>query len=259
MPKTYFRMRDLEARTGVGRETIRFYLKEGLLPEPERPKRNVALYSQAHVDRLLTIKRLQEEKFLPLNVIKALLDHDHAQANLNIEAFAGLQADVDRHFSPLPGLIPAREVTEAAGLDETEIEAMAATGLVRPVSDAEGIECLDQRDAAIVRQWALMREAGFSKQRGFRADRFRLHMDFVHWLVGEEIRLFFNELTDEVEAHEAGQMAAVAIPAVNTILSLLRTRVIQEKLGALYALDNPVQHDELKQSNDQQMRQGAGT
>ena len=38
------RMRDLERATGVGRETIRFYIREGLLPEPERPGRNVAWY-----------------------------------------------------------------------------------------------------------------------------------------------------------------------------------------------------------------------
>ena len=36
------KMKDLERTTGVGREAIRFYIREGLLPEPERPSRNVA-------------------------------------------------------------------------------------------------------------------------------------------------------------------------------------------------------------------------
>ncbi|WP_390902446.1 MerR family DNA-binding transcriptional regulator [Sphingomonas bisphenolicum] len=30
-------MRELEERTGVHRETIRVYLREGLIPEPARP------------------------------------------------------------------------------------------------------------------------------------------------------------------------------------------------------------------------------
>jgi DNA-binding transcriptional MerR regulator len=64
------KMKDLEARTGLTRQAIHFYLREGLLPEPERPKRNVAHYSEEHVDRIKLIKRLQEEKFLPLGVIK---------------------------------------------------------------------------------------------------------------------------------------------------------------------------------------------
>ena len=41
------KMKELERETGVGRETIRFYIREGLLPEPERPKRNVAAYGIA--------------------------------------------------------------------------------------------------------------------------------------------------------------------------------------------------------------------
>ena len=36
------KMRELEQRTGVHRETIRVYLREGLIPEPERPRKTVA-------------------------------------------------------------------------------------------------------------------------------------------------------------------------------------------------------------------------
>ena len=32
------KMKDLEAQTGVSREAIHFYLREGLLPEPQRLK-----------------------------------------------------------------------------------------------------------------------------------------------------------------------------------------------------------------------------
>jgi len=31
------RMRELEVKTGVSRETIRYYIREGIVPEPERP------------------------------------------------------------------------------------------------------------------------------------------------------------------------------------------------------------------------------
>ena len=55
------KMKDLETRTDVSREAIHFYLREGLLPEPERPKRNVAHYNEGHVARIKLIKRLQEE------------------------------------------------------------------------------------------------------------------------------------------------------------------------------------------------------
>jgi len=53
------RMRELEKASGVGRETIRYYIREGLLPEPSRASRNSAFYSDDHVARLKAIKRLQ--------------------------------------------------------------------------------------------------------------------------------------------------------------------------------------------------------
>ncbi|MFN7174973.1 MAG: MerR family transcriptional regulator, partial [Thermaurantiacus tibetensis] len=68
------RMRDLERASGIGRETIRFYIREGLLPEPVRTARNAALYGEEHLTRLLAIRRLREDRFLPLGVIRVLLD-----------------------------------------------------------------------------------------------------------------------------------------------------------------------------------------
>lgn len=57
--RTRMKMQDLERATGVGRETIRFYIREGLLPQPERPNRNVAWYDEAFVARVGLIKELQ--------------------------------------------------------------------------------------------------------------------------------------------------------------------------------------------------------
>src|SRR5690349_21004909 len=68
------RMAELSARSGVARETIHFYLREGLLPRPRKGGRTVAYYDEAHLDRLRLIRRLREEKYLPLAVIKRLVE-----------------------------------------------------------------------------------------------------------------------------------------------------------------------------------------
>jgi len=67
------KMKELEAATGIGRETIRYYIREGLLPEPVRPKRNVAAYGREHVKRLNLIRKLQQERHLPLSVIRTIV------------------------------------------------------------------------------------------------------------------------------------------------------------------------------------------
>ncbi|MBK7760882.1 MAG: MerR family transcriptional regulator [Deltaproteobacteria bacterium] len=49
------------------------YIQQGLLPPGEKTGRNTATYSAAHLERLQLIRRLQHERFLPLEVIKDLL------------------------------------------------------------------------------------------------------------------------------------------------------------------------------------------
>ena len=68
------KMRDLAERSGVSAGTIKHYLREGLLPEPVKTSRNMAYYPAEFVDRIKMIKQLQEERYMPLRVIKDLLE-----------------------------------------------------------------------------------------------------------------------------------------------------------------------------------------
>ena len=74
------RMRELAEASGVSAGTIKHYLREGLLPEPVKTSRNMAYYPADFVDRIRLIKQLQEERFMPLRLIKGMLDEDPARA-----------------------------------------------------------------------------------------------------------------------------------------------------------------------------------
>ena len=50
------RIGELARRTETTVETIRFYEKEGLLPEPARSDSNYRLYGEAHIERLRFIR-----------------------------------------------------------------------------------------------------------------------------------------------------------------------------------------------------------
>ena len=69
------------------REAIRFYIREGLLPDPERPARNVAYYDPSCVERILLIKELQQKRYLPLSVIKAIVAAPTEKLRLFSDAF----------------------------------------------------------------------------------------------------------------------------------------------------------------------------
>src|SRR5512144_1637918 len=80
------RMAELAAKSGVARETIHFYLREGLLPRPEKGGRTVAYYGEEHLERLRTIRRLREEKYLPIAVIRRLLESPAGERDLDVLA-----------------------------------------------------------------------------------------------------------------------------------------------------------------------------
>jgi Cd(II)/Pb(II)-responsive transcriptional regulator len=52
----HLKIGDLAKRAQCPAETIRYYVREGLLPEPTRTAGNYRLYSRAHVERLAFIR-----------------------------------------------------------------------------------------------------------------------------------------------------------------------------------------------------------
>lgn len=62
MPTT-FSIGTLSRRTGVNIETIRYYERSGLLPEPERTTGGYRIYGAADAERLVFIRRARDLRF----------------------------------------------------------------------------------------------------------------------------------------------------------------------------------------------------
>ena len=221
------RMRDIEKASGVGRETIRFYIREGLLPEPARASRNSASYGDDHVTRLKAIKRLQEERFLPLAVIRTLLDADDGDRWLEPQAFPMLNAMLSARLDQGAMRLPVAAVIEQLGDDADMIAEHVGTGLV--AVDADG--SMSARDAAIMRSLAELRDIGFTRELGFTGEGMRFYVDFIEWVTTREMRLFFEHTAGQVGEDRALLMAERGIAVINDLLSQLRTRAILRKLG----------------------------
>lgn len=220
------RMRELEKRTGVGRETIRYYIREGLLPEPTRASRNSASYSDDHVARLKAIKRLQDERFLPLSVIKTLLDAGDADRWLAPAAFPQLDSMLRARLDADTARMPLETVL--AGLDHTREDIANLVGAHLIEIDAD--DTVTARDAAILRVLAELRATGFTEARGFRNGMIEIYADFIEWVTAQEMRYFFDHTAGHVGEGEALDMAERGIASINELLSLMRTRAILQKL-----------------------------
>ena len=64
------KIRELVKRTGVPKETIHFYIREGLLRKPRKSNVNSADYNENYVDQIQLIKNLRDNYYLPIPEIK---------------------------------------------------------------------------------------------------------------------------------------------------------------------------------------------
>jgi DNA-binding transcriptional MerR regulator len=225
------KMKELEARTGVSREAIRFYIREGMLPEPERPKRNQAFYSEDHVRRLKAIRKLQEEKFLPLSVIKSVINSEAFDALTAHDAMPGIE-------DLLPALVygvaakdsPLADVIAATSLDAEELRRLHEIGVIE-IRASDGREWVDFRDAAILKTWGELREAGLTAERGFGIDLLERYVEFIDWLAREEVRRFVDGFAADTDVRTAADIAARGIGLVNELITRLHTRALTRRVS----------------------------
>lgn len=227
------KMQDLERATGVGRETIRFYIREGLLPQPERPNRNVAWYDESFVERVALIKELQQKRFLPLQVIKAIVGNDAEPSRDEVKALLELDGKL---FPAVGGAaeMPAERLTDVArrtGLKAAEIRQLAETGLVE-IETRDGNQWLDDTAIRIVELWAKVRQAGYTSELGFSPESMRIYVDFVRWLAREELRNFSHGVAGRVDVETSARMAESGINLVNQIIGLIRKATILRYVSA---------------------------
>jgi len=220
------RMRDLERESGVGRETIRYYIREGLLPEPQRKSRNSALYDEKHVSLLKTIKRLQDERYLPLAVIKSLLDNEAESVPLAPALFPQLDALLAARVHEGAAPEPLAALKARLDLEPEFAEGHLATGMISV--DADGN--VSVRDAKLLATLKHLSDVGFGSQNGFVPEHMRFFVELMEWVVAQEMRLFFGQLAGQVGEAEAADMALDGINIINDVMAQLHIR------GALRAL-----------------------
>ncbi len=151
---------ELARLSGVPSPTIKHYMREGLLPPAARKtSRNMAWYDPALVPRIQAIKDLQRERFLPLKVIRELLDGEPTAPQDRTTAEA-----INR---VLRKVAPKQEMTRSqvrdAGADEDDLVWLTGIGLITP-RRVDGEEVYSGDDLALLKVLKRARLAGITEQ-----------------------------------------------------------------------------------------------
>lgn len=86
---TTYKIGQVARRADIDKETVRYYEKRNLIPEPDRRRSGYRIFTQRHIDQIRFIKRAQELGFT-LSEIKELLklrmDEDTTCSEIKSEA-----------------------------------------------------------------------------------------------------------------------------------------------------------------------------
>ena len=229
-----YKMKDLCEATGLDRQAIHFYIQQGLLPPGRKTGRNMAWYTEEHLERIHWIKKLQHERFLPLKAIKALLD-GRAEA-LAPEQQRFLQNVRERLDDSMTGRAPIARVAvdalvERAGVERRDVDEAESLGLISVVRE-EGEESISADDAWVFESLGELRRLGFTVERGFTIADLAFYHDAMSGLLRKEAALLSSRLSD-IPPQEAARMIERAVPIINQNLARVHTQLVREFFGDL--------------------------
>jgi DNA-binding transcriptional MerR regulator len=216
-------MSELAERSGVSAGTIKHYLREGLLPEPVRTSRNMAYYPPEFVERIKLIKRLQEDRFMPLKVIKGVMgdDHERARALIELEDRILERAAENRETER----ISTAEVKRRYELPQKMLDRLAELGVLTPTSRG-----YDADDVKIIEAMTRFRAGGYDERLGFTVYETLRYKEALEPLVQDEVRAILDRLAGEVEPERAVEIIQAGAEPLRELIGAMHSKLLLAEL-----------------------------
>jgi DNA-binding transcriptional MerR regulator len=219
------KMKELAEASGVSAGTIKHYLREGLLGEEAgivKTSRNMAYYPPELVQRIRLIKQLQEERFMPLKVIKAMLDEDPERARTLVELEDRI---LERAQAGERKRVSAAELRRRCDIPQEVLDRLAELEVLTPNSRGYG-----PRDVEIVEAISRFRAGGYDERIGFTVYDTLRYKHALEELVKEEIEVLMNRLAGELEPDRAAELIAAGSEPLNQLMAALHQKALVAEL-----------------------------
>jgi DNA-binding transcriptional MerR regulator len=202
------KMSELAQRSGVSAGTIKHYLREGLLGQGDdvvRTSRNMAYYPPDYVDKIRTIKRLQEQRFMPLRAIKDALER--AAASRDAERVS--MAEAKRRYD-----VPQNVLDRLKDID-----------VLTPT--ARGY---DADDVKIIEAISRFRAGGYDEALGFTVYDTLRYQEVLAPLVEEEVRVLLDRVAGEVSVERAVEIVASGAEPLRDLIGAMHSKLLLAEL-----------------------------
>jgi DNA-binding transcriptional MerR regulator len=216
------RMGELARASGVSAATIKHYLREGLLPEPVKTSRNMAYYPADFVERIRMIKQLQEERYMPLRVIKDLLEEDPDRAKALIELGDRL---LEHALASESERVSAAEIEDRYRVPADVLDRLAELEVLTP--DKRGYSPSDVR---IIEAISRFRAGGYEERIGFTVYDTLRYREAMADLVRQEVDVLMERLAGELDPDEALRLIEAGNQPLNDLLAAMHTKALVAEL-----------------------------
>ncbi|MGA7398060.1 MAG: MerR family transcriptional regulator [Solirubrobacterales bacterium] len=216
------KMSELVEASGVPGATIKHYLREGLLPDPVKTSRNMAYYRPETVERIEMIKRLQEERFMPLKAIRKVLSEDQDQARALLEVEDRI---LERALAKERTRTSAAEVRRTYGVPGDVLDRLAEIGILTPNSKG-----YSRSDVKIIEAMSRFRAGGYDEQVGFTVYDTLRYKRALETLVREEVDVLMERLEGEVPPDRAVELIEAGVEPLKDFIAALHTKLMVEEV-----------------------------
>ncbi|WP_051472270.1 MerR family transcriptional regulator [Patulibacter minatonensis] len=228
------RMGDLADQAGVSPATVKHYLREGLLESESdaengvaivRTSRNMAYYPPAFVERIRLVRRLQEERFMPLRAIREVLSDGPDRAR---ELVGRRDEIIERALSRRDGdeLTPRADLIASTGVPASVLDKFAELRVM-----GDGVRGYDPDEVRIVQAFLRFRDTGFGDELGFTVYDALRYVEALEPLVREETQTFLHRMVDrDVDPERAVELMLSATDPLRELVGAVHGHVLRREL-----------------------------
>lgn len=229
------RIGELVEKTGVARGTIAHYLREGLLPAPEKTQKNMAFYDASCVDRIKLIKDLQSKHRLSLAAIRDLLG-DSGDGDPGAQLLLAAQEAALQALEPTARTAPMAPETAAAafGVKPETLDELIRLGVLS-TKTIDDREVLAGADLEVLAAIANLGELGLNEALGFTAEDLTIYRDALRTLLRHELETFVR-VTVATDSADLAGLARSAVDAGSLLIVALRRKFVADLLDDSSAL-----------------------
>ena len=220
---------ELIQRTGVSKETIHYYIREGVLHRPRKTGRNSAEYNESHVERIRTIKALRENYYLPIPVIKKLITKHKKQSGPEKSSFQFLSENVRPIDQLISGEVAGRETfLKTTGLGEKWLAKMEKWGVITP-HQRNGQSFYSQDNVIIAKLLVEMDRIGVGPRDGFDPGEIRNFTDMFRQLVAKNVARFMELGWDKVPIEERRKKGGESTELMSLFFYHIYRKLVKEE------------------------------